>query len=194
VWPRRCELFTSIRRALFFTGHPGDLIQRYEINRGRPEARCLIRFDATSEQVCFPGVQQAARLTRFIDRKQKTSRPQDKPAGIETEWLVSSRPLSTLSAKQMFDADRWYWGIENGLHLRLDVSAGEDRSRVRTPTSVLNLAMIRRATISLAVHWIQRCRNKRQATLQGFYDFMSSKNGRKAFALVTASEPSWLPQ
>jgi len=38
------------------------------------------------------------------------------------------------------------------------VTAGEDRSRVRTPTAVLNLAMIRRATISLAAYWIQRCR------------------------------------
>ena len=169
-------------------------MQRYEINRGRPEARCLITFDATAQQVCFPAVQQAARLTRFIDRQQKTHRPQEKPAGIETEWLVSSRGRPSLSAEQMFDVDRGYWGIENGLHLRLDVSAGEDRSRVRTPASVLNLAMVRRATISVAVHWIQRCRNKRQATLRGFYDCMAAKNGRKAFALVTASNPSWLPQ
>jgi hypothetical protein len=92
----------------------------------------------------------------------------------------------------MLAADRRYWGIENGLHLRLDVSAGEDRSRVRTPRAVLNLAMIRRATLSLAVHWIQRCPHRRQATLQGFYDFMSAKNARKAFALLTASNPSWL--
>jgi len=93
----------------------------------------------------------------------------------------------------MFDADRGYWGIENGLHLRLDVTAGEDRSRVRHPTSVLNLAMIRRATLSVAIDWIGRCRNKRQATLQGFYDFMAAKNHRKAFALLTAIAPSWLP-
>jgi hypothetical protein len=94
----------------------------------------------------------------------------------------------------MLAADRRYWGIENGLHLRLDVSAGEDRSRVRTPMAVLNLAMIRRATLSLAVHWIQRCRQPRQATLPGFYDFMSAKNARKAFTLVTVSYPSWLPK
>lgn len=185
---------TSIHPALFFTEHKDDIIQRYEINRGRPEARCLIRFEATTEQACFPGVQQAARLTRFIERKEKTIRPQDKPAEIETEWWVSSRPVRTLSAEQMFAADRCYGGLENGLPLRLDVSAGEDRSRVRTPSAVLNLAMIRRATISLATHWIQRCRNKRQATLQGFYDFRSSKNARKAFSLVTASKPSGSPQ
>jgi len=184
----------SIRRAVFFTGPSENLVQRYEINRGRPEARCLIGFAATAEQVCFPGVQQAARLTRFIDRPERSHPPQKKPSGIETEWLISSRARSELSVAQMFDADRRYWGIENGLHLRLDVSAGEDRSRVCHPTSVLNLALIRRATISLAIHWIQRCPNQRQATLQGFYDFMASKHARKAFALVTASKASWLPQ
>jgi hypothetical protein len=137
-------------------------------------------------------VHQAARLTRFIDRS-NCKRPPQKPPEIETEWLLSSRPRATFSAAEMFEADRGYWGIENGLHLRLDVSGGEDRSRVRHPTSVLNLAMIRRATISIAIAWIQRCRNKRQATVQGFYDFMSSKNHRRAFALVTAEKPSWSP-
>lgn len=168
------------------------MIQSYELNRGRPEARCLITFDATAQQVCFPCVEQAARLTRFIDRSQ-TKRPPRKPAEIETEWLLCSRTRAAFSAAMVSEADRKYWSIENGLHLRLDVSGGEDRSRVRHPTSVLNLAMMRRATISVAIDWIQRCRNERQATLPGFYDFMSSKNHRRAFALVTAAAPSWSP-
>lgn len=168
------------------------MVQRYELNRSRPEARCLINFDATAQQLCFPLVQHAARLTRLIDRS-NSKRPPQKPVEIETEWLLCSQPRATFSAARLVEADRRYWGIENGLHLRLDVSGGEDRSRVRHPTSVLNLAMIRRATISVAIDWIQRCRQKRQATLQGFYDFMSSKNHRRAFALVTAATPSWAP-
>jgi hypothetical protein len=98
-----------------------------------------------------------------------------------------------MSAQQMLAADRHYWGIETGLHLRLDVIAGEDRSRVRQRTSALNLAVIRRAVVSLAVHWIKHCRKRRQGTMSGFYDFMSANNSKKAFALVTASKPSWLP-
>ncbi|MEK7994534.1 MAG: hypothetical protein AAB403_12085 [Planctomycetota bacterium] len=129
-------------------------------------------------------MKQAARLTRFVDRKEV------KKDEIELEWLVSSRPMPT---ERMLQADRAYWGIENGLHLRLDVTGGEDRSRVRHPVSVLNLAMIRRATTSLAIHWIQRCRNKRRATLRGFYDFMAATNAQKAFSLVTVSKSSWLP-
>ena len=79
----------------------------------------------------------------------------------------------------------------NGLPLRLELTAGEDRSRVRLPTAGLNLAMIRRATVSLAVHWIERCHNKHQATLQDFDEVMAPRNARTAFSLVSASKPSW---
>jgi len=86
----------------------------------------------------------------------------------------------------MLQADRGHWGIETSLHLRLDVIAGEDRSRVRHPTSVLNLAMIRRAVVSIAVSWIRKCPNPRKATLSGFFDCMDAKQSQKAFSLVTA--------
>jgi predicted transposase YbfD/YdcC len=36
-----------------------------------------------------------------------------------------------MNAQQMLFCDRQYWGIETGLHQRLDSMAGEDRSRVR---------------------------------------------------------------
>ena len=53
--------------------------------------------------------------------------------------------------------------------------------------------MIRRLTVSLAVHWIGKRRNPRQAALQEFYDFMAAHNAQKALSLVTASKASWLP-
>ena len=95
-------------------------------------------------------------------------------------------PKPKLSALQMLQADRRYWGIETGLHLRLDVSAGEDRSRVRHRTSALNLGMMRRAVISVAVHWMRKCSNPRKATTSGFFDFMAANQRKKAFSLVTA--------
>ena len=84
--------------------------------------------------------------------------------------------------------DRRYWGIETGLHLRLDVIAGEDRSRVRHRNAVMNLAVIRRAVVSIAVAWSRRQPNRRQATLSGFYDVMSAKGSKMALKLVTASK------
>ena len=162
-------------------------VQTCERNRGRTEARCLQAWDTTAAAVVFPFVEQAARLTRCIDSDQQ-------PAGkIVTEYLLCSLPAAALDAPQMLAADRRYWGIETGLHLRLDVSAGEDRSRVRHRTSALNLAMIRRAVVSVAVKWIGKCRQPRRATLSGFFDFMSAKQSKKAFSLVTVSKSSWLP-
>ena len=131
-------------------------------------------------------MEQAARLTRCFDSQRHPAQ------GIQTEHLLCSRPAAQMSAVQMLAADRQYWGIETGLHLRLDVIAGEDRSRVRNRTSALNLAVIRRALVSVAVYWTRRCRNPRQATLSGFYDFMSANNTKKAFSLATACKPSWL--
>jgi hypothetical protein len=137
--------------------------------------------------VAFPFVEQAARLTRCIDSNQHPA------TKIETEFLLCSRPASALPAQPMLEADLGYWGIETGLHLRLDVIAGEDRSRVRHRTSALNLGMIRRAIVSLAVRWIGKCRSPRKATMSGFYDFMAARQSKKAFSLVTASKSSWLP-
>ncbi len=156
-----------------------------ELNRSRVEARCLQRFDITAEQIGFPFAQQAGRLTRFVDRKKCKDE-------IETDWLITSRTHGEMTCPQMLSADRCHWGIENGLHLRLDVTAGEDRSRVRNPRAVLNLAMIRRATISLGIHWIQR--HQGHVSLRDFYDFMAAKNSKKAFSLVTVCKSSWLPK
>ena len=57
------------------------------------------------------------RTTKHHDKtgQNRSRHPSDR---IETEWMITSRPADTLAA------DRRYWGIETGLHLRLDVSAG----------------------------------------------------------------------
>jgi len=98
-----------------------------------------------------------------------------------------------MNAEQMLSSDRKYWGIENGLHQRLDVIAGEDRSRVQIPKAALNLAVIRRAVVSVAIRWIGHCKDPRLATMSGFYDHMSAASGKKALKLVTICKPSWLP-
>jgi len=121
-------------------------------------------------------------LTRCIDSRRKPAEQ------IETEYLITSRPAAQMSAEQMLRQDRRYWGIETGLHLRLDVIAGEDRSRVRHRTAVMNLVVIRRAVVTIAVAWIRRQPNRRLASMSGFYDFMSAASSKMAFRLVTASK------
>lgn len=177
---KTCNNFTKVCRTPFPPKDQTGCVQICELNRSRTEARALIVFNATATGADFPFVEQAARLTRCFDSPKK---PAEK---IETEYLLTSLPKPKLSVLQMLQADRRYWGIETGLHLRLDVSAGEDRSRVRNRTSALNLGMMRRAVISVAVHWIRKCRNPRKATTSGFFDFMAASQRKRAFSLVTA--------
>lgn len=75
----------------------------------------------------------------------------------------------------MLEADRKYWGIKNCLHQRLDVIAGEDRSRVRHPKAAPNLAVIRRAVVSAAIRWIGHCKNNRCAGENGICAFALTK-------------------
>ena len=147
----------------------------------------MVAFDTTATRIDFPFAEQAARLTRCTDSRRKPAE------AIETEFLVTSRPAAQMGDEQMLWQDRQYWGIETGLHLRLDVIAGEDRSRVRHRNAVMNLAVIRRAVVSLAIDWIRRQPNRRLASMSGFYDFMAAKNSKRAFKLVTASKPGRLP-
>ena len=167
-------------------------MQQYEINRSRPEARSLLRWDVTPGSVCFPHAQQAAEMRRFIDRPMKPGAT--KEPTVEQEFLLTSLAVDELNAAEMLQLDREYWGIENGMHLRLDVSGREDKSRVRTRRSAFNLCLFRRAANSFAVNWIHRQSNMRLATTQGFYDAMSAKGCQKAFSLVTTRKPRWIPR
>ena len=163
-------------------------MQHYEINRGRPEARSLWRFPITPGQAGFAHAAQVGELRRFIDRGGHQKH------GVEREYLLTSLAPEELNASAMLQLDRDYWGIESGLHQRLDISGQEDRSRLRNRTAAFNLSLFRRAAISFAIHWIQHQPNARLATTTGFYDAMRANGSRKALSLVTRKHPTWLPQ
>ena len=163
------------------------MAQKAEINKGRWEARAVERFAVSAEQVGFPYVQQAAKLWRAIDD------PNEPEASFTENFLITSHDPSSYDAHDLLSDKRGYWGIESKLHQRLDVIAFEDKSRVRTFNAVWNLAMFRRLSVALAIHWIGRQPNRRQATLSGFYDAMKADRTRRAFNLATTMHPSWLP-
>jgi len=54
-----------------------------------------------------------------------------------------------LSAKKFAEAVRGHWGIENSLHWQLDVTFGEDQSRVRKGYADQNQSLLRRTALSL---------------------------------------------
>src|SRR5579862_5170473 len=66
---------------------------------------------------------------------------------FETRYYVSS---ANLSAAQAAEAVRSHWAIENSLHWVLDVTFGDDRSRLRTGHGARNMAVVRHFAINLA--------------------------------------------
>ncbi len=113
----------------------------------------------------------------------------DKP---DLQYLLTSRPPEALSAPQWMQAQRAYWGVEAGLHQRLDVSADEDRSRVRQRNAVWVLGMFRRIGISLFMHWRGQNPKWAKATLVDFHEEMSLEHQRRAFAIVSSKKSAAL--
>ena len=59
----------------------------------------------------------------------------------ELHYYISSR---VNEAKSALASIRNHWSIENGQHLRLDISFGEDASKIRERTATRNVATLRR--------------------------------------------------
>ena len=64
----------------------------------------------------------------------------------EMRYYIMSRKLS---AKQFAAAVRGHWSIENRLHWQLDVTFGEDQSRLRRGHANANFSILRRTALSL---------------------------------------------
>ena len=64
----------------------------------------------------------------------------------DTRYFISSADLTAQGAGQ---AVRGHWGIENRLHWVLDVTFGEDQSRLRTGHGAVNMAVVRHFALNL---------------------------------------------
>ncbi|HWF96944.1 MAG TPA: ISAs1 family transposase [Xanthobacteraceae bacterium] len=87
----------------------------------------------------LPGV---ATIVRVASRAELKDR-----CRFETRYYVSS---ATLSAPRAAAAVRGHWAIENSLHWVLDVTFGDDQSRVRKGHGAKNMAVVRHFAINLA--------------------------------------------
>lgn len=93
----------------------------------------------------FPGelrLPDVATIVRVASRAELKDR-----CRFETRYYVSS---ATLSAARAAEAVRGHWAIENSLHWVLDVTFGDDQSRLRTGHGAKNMAIVRHFAINLA--------------------------------------------
>ena len=137
----------------------------------------------------FPGARLAARLETRVKRKGKWCR--------EVIYLLSSLTLEELQAQGILRLKRGYWVIESRLHHCLDMTLGEDRSRVRTPKAARVLGTIRRVVVSLANAAVDRARKENPKTKKNTGSFQerfrSAHGGRERLhALLFANFPNVL--
>jgi hypothetical protein len=156
------------------------LAGRREFNKGQPELRVLVSRPAASESVGFPLVQQVALLRRHLRHHQP-----------ETVALITSLPPQRLNAAQWLAANRNAWGIENGLHQRLDVSRLDDLCRIRTPNSMWIMGMLRRFSNSLFMHWRAKQPKPRHKTTTDFLTAMDAEHHRYALRALKAVNPTF---
>jgi hypothetical protein len=149
-----------------------------EKNKGRLETRTLVSKPTSGEEIGFPLAQQAALLHRQCQGRND-----------ELVALVTSAPPSRLDVATWLRLNRQHWGIESSLHQRLDVSHNDDRCRVRNHNSMWVLAMMRRLSNSLFMHWRQRKRCPDHVTTTDFQSFLSEDHHRQAMRLVLAKSP-----
>ena len=93
----------------------------------------------------FPGevrLPHVATIIRVASRAELKDRSR-----FETRYYVSS---AALSAQRAAEAVRSHWAIENSLHWVLDVTFGDDQSRLRKGHGAKNMAVVRHFAINLA--------------------------------------------
>ena len=151
-----------------------------ETNKGVRESRTIETCALAPESIGFPLAAQAARLLRqHAGRKD------------EIVALVTSLPAQKLNAQEWLLANRQCWGIENGLHQRLDVSLNDDRCRVRSPHGLWVLGMFRRLANSLFMEWRSHQSHPQYLTSTDFAVDMAAEGHRRALIMVTTIHPSF---
>jgi predicted transposase YbfD/YdcC len=99
----------------------------------------------------FPAVAAVAKIETRTELNDRCRR--------ETRYFVTSRPLS---AKDLALAVRGHWRIETSLHWVLDVTFGEDLSRLRKGHGAKNMAVVRHFALNL----VRQLKDKRSIKLR----------------------------
>lgn len=150
-----------------------------EWNKSRRESRTIEVRPTSAEDIGFPMASQVAQIRR-----------QTKGRKDELVCLITSLPPDQLSPRQWLDLNRQAWGIENGLHQRLDISLRDDECRVRIPRSMWILGMFRRLSTSLFMHWRSQQPHPKHKTTTDFQSEMGEENLRRAFRFVKSKRPT----
>ena len=141
---------------------------KVEDNRSRRERRALATRDVEPTKLGLAGAAQIGCLNRQIG----------KDADPQFEYLATSRPADRLSVEEFLNTDRDYWGVESGLHQRLDCSGLEDRLRVRHRGALPIVGLFSRVGVALLVQWATQQPRARDRTFPQWRDWNAGHRGQ----------------
>ena len=110
---------------------------------GRIERRTITVSSLLKEYLDWPGIDQVFKLERCFKHVKNGKVSQETIYGITSLSSKKADPAKLLS----FSRD--YWGIENGLHYRRDVTFKEDRCRLRTGHAARVMAILNNLVVGL---------------------------------------------
>lgn len=104
--------------------------------------------------------------------------------------LITSAPTSVVSPQHWLELNRQAWGIESGLHQRLDVSYNDDRCRVQSNNGLWVLGMFRRLANSLCMEWTAHQARPEHVTTTDFQTLLAENHRAAALRLLLNKRPN----
>lgn len=135
--------------------------------------RRLHAVETDAERTAFPFAAQLA----LLERERAGRAP-------EQVILLTSRSREQLAPAAWLQANIDHWGIETGLHARLDASRHDDTYRLRQPNAVWLHGMFTRWANSMFIHWKLASSSRRHTTTADFLSSMAADHDRKAITAV----------
>jgi predicted transposase YbfD/YdcC len=142
------HLFTADPTTVLGGQVPTDFQTARQVNKGhgRRERRAIVVSQHLNAYLPWPGVVQVFQLTR------QRRHPQTGHQENETVYGLTSLPAAEAPPLRLLTLVRQYWGIENGLHYRRDVTCQEDRTRLTTGRAGWVMATLNNLVIGLFRH------------------------------------------
>ena len=120
-----------------------DTFESVEKGHGRIEQRICTCIDVAGQlEHLAQGWKDVVTVVKIHSVREVKGKVQE-----QTKYFISSLPCN---ARQIARAVRTHWSIENSLHWRLDMTFGEDASRIHKDNALENMAILRRIAFSLA--------------------------------------------
>lgn len=124
---------------------PSTVAQTSNKKHGRLETRTLTLITDSKHYLDWPGVKQVFQIERRT-RHLRTGKEE-----VEMAYGVTSCDAGKVSAEQLLYWSRTYWGIENGLHYRRDVTLLEDATRISHPALAKVIAAINNLVVAIVL-------------------------------------------